>query len=341
MNDDAVAKLDPRIRAALKYFPNTGPERPRSRDEMVAAAASEAARKATERTKAFLEHMCGEELVTSEGLTVSHHDLESAPDGNTINVIVTRPESDDVVPAVVYLHGGGMASMSCHYANYRAFARMVAHHGVAVVSVDFRNSVAASSIPDVAPFPAGLNDCVSGFRWTLANATQLGVDPGRVVIAGESGGGNLTLASGLRLLADGDIDTLHGLYALAPYIAGEWPQDRYPSTVENDGIMISPRSHSGQVSYGQDAWDRQDIQAWPGLATSAELVGLPKTTVVVNECDPLRDEGIDFYRKLLDAQVPARCRQVMGTMHATEIVPFLCPEISRDAARDLAAFATE
>ena len=340
MNDDAVAKLDPRIRGALKYFPNTGPGPRRSRDEMVAAAASDSALEAVERTKQFLEHMCGEELVTSEGLQVSHHDLTSQPDGNTINVILTRPEGDEVVPAVVYLHGGGMASMSCHYANYRAFARMVAHHGVAVVLVDFRNAIAASSIPEVAPFPAGLNDCVSGFRWTRAHADELGIDPSRVVIAGESGGGNLTLASGLRLLADGDIDDVHGLYAFAPYIAGEWPQERYPSTIENDGIMISPRSHSGQVGYGQDAWDRQDIQAWPGLATPDDLAGLPKTVVVVNECDPLRDEGIDFYRKLLDAQVPARCRQVMGTMHATEIVPFLCPEISDDAARDLAAFAS-
>ena len=219
MNDDAVAKLDPRIRAALKYFPNTGPERPRSRDEMVAAAASESTRKATERTKAFLEHMCGEDLVTSDGLVVSHHDLESAPDGNTINVIVTRPEGDAVVPAVVYLHGGGMASMSCHYANYRAFARMVAHHGVAVVLVDFRNSVVASSSGEVAPYPAGLNDCVSAVRWVHENATDLGVDPTKIVVAGESGGGNLTIATGMRLARDGDAGMVAGLYALCPYVA--------------------------------------------------------------------------------------------------------------------------
>ena len=61
--------------------------------------------------------------------------------------------------------------------------------------------------------------------------------------------------------------------------------------------------------------------------------------ISVNECDPLRDEGIEFYRLLLAAGVAARCRQVMGTAHGTEVYPMVCPEISRDTARDLAALA--
>jgi acetyl esterase len=59
--------------------------------------------------------------------------------------------------------------------------------------------------------------------------------------------------------------------------------------------------------------------------------------ISVNECDPLRDEGINFYRTLMAAGIPARCRQVMGTMHGTKIFSIACPEISRDTARDLAA----
>ncbi len=59
----------------------------------------------------------------------------------------------------------------------------------------------------------------------------------------------------------------------------------------------------------------------------------------VNECDPLRDEGINFYRLLLEADVPARCRQMMGTMHGTEIFSIACPDITADTARDIAGFA--
>ena len=60
--------------------------------------------------------------------------------------------------------------------------------------------------------------------------------------------------------------------------------------------------------------------------------------ISVNECDPLRDEGINFYRRLLDAGVPATCRQVMGTIHATEVFPMACPDISRETARSIADF---
>jgi acetyl esterase/lipase len=63
--------------------------------------------------------------------------------------------------------------------------------------------------------------------------------------------------------------------------------------------------------------------------------------ISVNECDPLRVEGVGFYRPLLANGVAARCRQVMGTIHGTEVFPMVCPEISRDTARDLAAFARE
>ena len=72
--------------------------------------------------------------------------------------------------------------------------------------------------------------------------------------------------------------------------------------------------------------------AWPGFATEDDVRGLPPTVISVNECDPLRDEGIEFYRLLLRAGVPARCRQLMGTIHGTEIFSIACPDISRDTA---------
>ena len=87
--------------------------------------------------------------------------------------------------------------------------------------VDFRNCLQASSAPEVEPFPAGLNDCVSGLKWVAENHSALGIDPARIIVAGESGGGNLTLALGLKLKRDGDLGLIKGLYALCPYIAGD------------------------------------------------------------------------------------------------------------------------
>ena len=206
--------------------------------------------------------------------------------------------------------------------------------------VDFRNALTPSSAPEVAPFPAGLNDCVSGLNWLVANAARLGVDPKRIVIAGESGGGNLTLATGLELKRDGQIGLVKGLYALCPYIAGAWPQPQYPSSSENNGILLDLHNNRGAMAYGIEQLEKRNPLAWPGFATDDDVRGFPPTVISVNELDPLRDEGVSFYRLLLANGVAARCRQVMGTVHGTEIF-FACPEISRDTARDLAAFARE
>ena len=162
-----------------------------------------------------------------------------------------------------------------------------------------------------------------------------------LVIAGESGGGNLTLATGLKLLRDGDVGLIRGLYAMCPYIAGEWPQANLPSATENNGILLDLHNNRGRMAYGIEAFDAKDPLAWPLFATQDDVAGLPPTIISVNECDPLRDEGIEFYRLLLRAGVPARCRQVMGTCHGIEIFASACPDVSRDTAAHIAQFCRD
>ena len=89
--------------------------------------------------------------------------------------------------------------MSCFDGMYRAWGRD--HRRTRASPSRWSTSATAlapSSAPEVAPFPAGLNDCVSGLKWVAAHADELGIDPTRIVVAGESGGGNLTLATGLQ-----------------------------------------------------------------------------------------------------------------------------------------------
>jgi acetyl esterase len=332
-------RLDPRIKALLAGFPSRKESDYNSRDELLAEVASPEAAAQREQMEAMLELVDSEELAPSAGLRTTEEQATSQPDGNTINLRVIRPDNDEVLPCVYYIHGGGMASMSCFLGMYRAWGKIIAANGVAVVMVDFRNCESPSSVPEVAPFPAGLDDCVSGLKWTAANAERLGIDPSRIVVAGESGGGNLTLATGLKLKRDGDLGLITGLYALCPYIAGEWPQASLPSSTENNGILLDLHTNRGAMAYGIEAFEARDPLAWPLFATVDDLRGLPRTVVSVNECDPLRDEGIVFYRRLLEAGVPARGREVLGTMHGTEIFAAVCPEISRDTARDIAAFA--
>jgi acetyl esterase len=332
------SRLDPRIKAILAGLTLEPSGDVGSREVLLAEANSEAARQEGELFRTFMEMCDTEEAAPSAGLRVHSEKVVSQPDGNMINLQVIRPDSDETLACVYYIHGGGMASLSCYDGMYRGWGKLIAANGVAVVMVDFRNCVTPSSVPEVAPFPAGLNDCVSGLKWVAANAARLGVDPARIIVAGESGGGNLTLATGLKLKQDGDLGLIKGLYALCPCIAGQWPTPECPSSAENNGILLDLHNNRGAVGYGIEAFNERNPLAWPSFATVQDVAGLPPTVISVNECDPLRDEGINFYRLLLKAGVPARARQVMGTMHGTEIFTIACPEISRDTARDLAAF---
>ena len=338
---EADPRIDPRIKAALGSFPSRVREDADRRETLLEEANSDEARAVAAQVRAFMDTLDTEEIASSQGLTTETHEFVSSPDGNVIQVLLIRPDKPEPQPAVVYFHGGGMQTNSCFEGIYRAWGRTIARQGVAVAMVDFRNCLVASTAPEVEPYPAGLNDCVSGVHWVLDNAARLGIDSERVVVAGESGGGNLTLATGMRFVQDGEAGRIRGLYAMCPYIAGRWPQDRFPSSTENNGLLLDLHNNRPAMAYGIEELEKGNPLAWPAFATEEDVRGLPPTVISVNECDPLRDEGIEFYRTLLRAGVPARCRQVMGTIHAIEIFQMACPEISRETAASLAQFCRE
>ena len=166
-------RLDPRIKA---YFAgiDLGAAKPNvsSREELLAQENSPAALAALERQTALFDSMDSEEIAPSAGLSVRTETLTSSPDGNTIKIQYIRPDNGKTVPCVYYIHGGRMEMSSCYEGNYKTWGRMIAAKGVAVAMVEFRNSVHPSAVPEIAPFPAGLNDCISGLKWVHANATS-------------------------------------------------------------------------------------------------------------------------------------------------------------------------
>lgn len=332
-------RIHPRIRRIMGQMPEPTTKDFDSYEAVMAWASKQSVIDARAAQDEVIDGLDDQNLAPLEGLDITTYDITSDPDGNTIKISFMRPEGDEPVPAVVYLHGGGMMNMSCFLGMYQCWGRLIAHQGVAVAMVDFRNAMFPSTAPEVAPFPAGLNDCVSGVKWVAANAATLGIDADRIIVAGESGGGNLTIATGLKLLADGDIGLISGLYPLCPYLAGRWPDERFPSTVENAAIFINLDGNMGPMAYGIEHLEAENPLAWPMFATESDLVGLPTTVISVNECDPLRDEGIEFYRKLNEAGVQARCRQVMGTIHGSEIFSVSCPDVATETAASIAHLA--
>ncbi|MFQ3199604.1 MAG: acetyl esterase [Zhongshania sp.] len=328
------SRLDPRLRDFLTLFPVSSVDDVANREELLA---DKEFLSVVDASTAIFDMLDSEENASSTGLAITSFDISSAPDGNTIKIRYIRPDTDAELPCVYYIHGGGMQVHSCFMGHYRAWARLIAAQGVAVVMVDFRNCLTPSSVPEVAPFPAGLNDCVSGLHWIVDHAAEIGINTSKIMIAGESGGGNLAIATALKLKESGDISLINKVYALCPFISGEWPLPEHPSATEFANTVIAINSNRSRMAYGVEAFNEKNPLAWPRFASRDDLTGLPPFFISVNELDPLRDEGLEFYQKLLEAGVNAQCRTVNGTAHGTEIF-FICPEASQETARSIASF---
>ncbi|HXQ59571.1 MAG TPA: hypothetical protein VN799_05715, partial [Acidimicrobiales bacterium] len=120
-------RIDPRIKVvlgAIEFGDAVGDAE--SREQLLEEANTEEAIARRTLVTAFLGMCDTEEIASSKGLTVTEHTFVSAPDGNEVNIRLIRPDSRDVVPCVYYIHGGGMATMSCYDGNYRAWGRILA-----------------------------------------------------------------------------------------------------------------------------------------------------------------------------------------------------------------------
>jgi acetyl esterase/lipase len=222
--------------------------------------------------------------------------------------------------------------------NYVRWRFELAAMDLVVVGVEFRNGGGKLG---PFPFPAGLNDCAAGARWVAANREALGVS--KFIISGESGGGNLALATALKAKQDGWAADIAGVYAQCPYISGLYadPPSELTSLHENDGYFLSNDMMAPLArAYDPEGENATNPLAWPYHASTDDLRGLPPHVISVNELDPLRDEGLAYYRKLLGAEVSAVSRTVNGTCHAGDcIFRGALPDVYAATVRDIAAFA--
>ncbi|WP_083405729.1 alpha/beta hydrolase [Mycolicibacterium rutilum] len=280
----------------------------------------------------------GGDLPAVEGVTTTETTIPG-PDGNDIPLFVSTPDdADGPLPAVVHLHGGGMAIGSAADIGYIRIRESLAATGLVVIGVEFRNSGGKLG-PH--PFPAGLNDCAAAVRWVAANRDELGVS--HLIVSGESGGGNLTLTVAHKAKREGWLSEIAGFYAQCPYISNRWLDqcDDLPSLEENDEYFISRHQLAllGSI-YNPDGSHADNPTCWAAVATDQDLEGLPPHVISVNELDPLRDEGLTYYRRLLRAGVPAVGRVVAGTCHGGDLLLGAhLPEVYAASIRDVSGFA--
>jgi acetyl esterase/lipase len=181
-------------------------------------------------------------------------------------------------------------------------------------------------------FPAAL-------EWTFANKAKLGIS--KIICSGVSGGGNLSLATTMKAKKEGKVDMVQGVYAQCPYIAGpeHYEKRSFTSMVENDGYLLN----IGMMSVFAQAYapdNHTNPLAWPTYSTVDDLKGLPPHCISINQLDPLRDEALAHYVKLLKAGVKTCSRTVNGTTHAGDCMfGNACPDIFEATIGDIKRFA--
>jgi acetyl esterase len=232
-------------------------------------------------------------------------------DGNEIPVRIYTPSLDGTpVPAVLHLHGGGfvVGDLDTEHAGAVAMADVL---GAVVVSVDYR-------LAPEHPFPAPLEDCYSALCWLAGEAGALGADPGRIAVSGQSAGGGL--AAGLALLARD-----RGGPALCFQVLGIPELDDRLATPSMVAFTDTPlwnrpaAERSWRYYLGDAAGDAPSPYAAP--ARAEDLAGLPLAYVSTSEYDPLRDEGIVYALRLLQAGVSVELHQFPGTFHGSTLIP--------------------
>ena len=225
------------------------------------------------------------------------------PEG-LIPIRVYTPDAPSPRPAMVYFHGGGwvLCDLDTHDVICSAIARRA---GATVISVDYR----------LAPehkFPAAVVDSYAGLVWVAANADGLGIDRNRISVGGDSAGGNL--AAVVALKSRDESGPAIALEALV-YPVTDLSSFASPSYREfAEGYQLTKAEMEWfRDLYLSTAADARHPHASPLLAS--DLRGLPPALIITAECDPLRDEGEAYAKRLEAAGVPVTCTRYAGMIH--------------------------
>jgi acetyl esterase len=250
-------------------------------------------------------------------------DLSIPGPGGDIPIRLYLPAGDGPPPVVVLFHGGGwtIGSIDGHDNVSRALAN---RSGCAVASVEYR-------LAPEHPFPAGVEDAIAATRWTAEHAGELGVDGSRLVVAGDSAGGNLAAVVALHARDAGGPAIAHQVLV---YPATDLRSD-WPSYHENgEGYFLTVKDMQWfEGHYLPSIALRQDWRVSP--AAAADHRGLPPALIITAEYDPLRDQGEAYGEILRVAGVPVRVVRYPGMIHAFWSLDVL--DASRTAMDEIAA----
>jgi acetyl esterase len=304
--------IDPTLKALLDAFPLT----------FTAADGIEVAREKLRLLKVPAEMLPDLRI---EERTVGYGDLTDVP----VRIYWPPIAAHENLPVVVFYHGGGwcLGDLETHDPVARAHA--VAAEAI-VVSVDYL-------LAPEHPFPAGIEDSWAALRWVGEHAAELGGDPNRIAVAGDSAGGNISAVM-TQLARDNGGPPLAFQLLWYPSLTADLS---LPSYTENaDAPMLDRNVIEAFVSWYVPGLDISDPKALPTTlapANAADLSGLPPAFIGTAGHDPVRDDGTRYAELLRDAGVPVELSNEPTMAHGYASFAFVVPAAAEATDRGLAA----
>ncbi len=253
------------------------------------------------------------EIPPELGLIVEDRTVAGFEGDADVPVRIYRPpvaQSGAAVPGVVMIHGGGFVIGSIETENLGA--AMLAHDvGAVVVSVDYRLA------PEHA-YPAAVHDCYAALTFVHADAAGLGVDPERIALVGTSAGGGLAAATALLARDRGGPAVCFQMLHI-PELDDRLETPSMRKFVDSP-MWNRPLAVKSWEYYLGDLNGTDDVPSYAAPSRATDLAGLPPAYVSTAENDPLRDEGILYAVRMLQAGVSVELHQFPGTFHGSAMV---------------------
>jgi acetyl esterase len=260
-----------------------------------------------------------------EERTVGYGDLVDIP----VRIYWPPIETHTDLPVVVFYHGGGWAIGDLDTHDHVARAHAIGAEAI-VVSVDYR-------LAPEHPFPAGVEDAWAALQWVGEHAEELGGDPSRIAVAGDSAGGNLSAVMALRARDAGGPPLVFQLLWY-PVAVGDLSA---PSFIENaDAPLLNADVMKAFLTWYLPGLDMSDPKALPtdvAPANTVTLAGLAPAFIGTAEHDPLRDDGGKYAELLSAAGVPVQLSNEPTMVHGYVSLAMASPVATEATNRGLAA----
>jgi triacylglycerol lipase len=246
-------------------------------------------------------------------ITVTRNRVPGPAGAPDVSVLVYTPASaSGLLPAILWIHGGGYVVGSAEEADLTVKAMVHATH-CAAISVDYR-------LAPETPHPGPVEDCYAALKWLSTEAEALGVDAGRIAIGGGSAGGGLAAALALLARDRGELPVAFQLL-IFPMLDDRTAVTPDPHPYTGEFGWTPETNHFGWSSLLGQVPGGEGISPYAAAARAEHLEGLPPAYISVGSLDLFLEEDLEYARRLMRAGVPTELHIYPGAYHGYQGVP--------------------